>query len=113
VTLLSIYFPNASSDYNNAINEPVLTFALNAGVLSQSWWLEYYPFLDGPYWSLSYEVMYYLIFAFFIYTKGLSRWLLVSVACAAAGPKILALFPCWLVGVAAYKLRKAGFSQDA
>src|SRR5258708_36017678 len=110
--LLSIYFPGASPDYSKAFDKPVLTFALNAAFLSQSWDLEYFPFLDGPYWSLSYEVIYYIIFAFFIYTKGPLRWLLVSLACLAAGPKILALFPCWLVGVAAYKLREASVGQS-
>src|SRR5258708_23735031 len=82
--LLSIYFPGASPDYSKAFDKPVLTFALNAAFLSQSWALEYFPFLDGPYWSLSYEVIYYIIFAFFIYTKGQLRWLLVSLPCLAA-----------------------------
>src|SRR6266704_3397896 len=107
VAFLSIYFPTASDEYNYAVNKPIQTFALNVTFLSQSWSLQYYPFLDGPYWSLSYEVMYYLIFAFFTYANGSWRWPLVIVASAVAGPKILALFPCWLAGVVAYKFRKA------
>src|SRR5260370_32613908 len=95
--LLSIYFPGASPDYSKAFDKPVLTFALNAAFLSQSWDLEYFPFLDGPYWSLSYEVIYYIIFAFFIYTKGPLRWLLVSLACLAAGRKNLPFFPFFLL----------------
>jgi peptidoglycan/LPS O-acetylase OafA/YrhL len=104
-TILSRYFESASTEYKEALTHPVLTFLLNATFLSESWTLSYPPFLDGQYWSLSYEVMYYLIFGLFVYTRGLLRWISSVLACAIAGPKIMVLFPCWLAGVVAYKYR--------
>lgn len=102
----------AAPEYIKAVEQPVLTLLLNATFLSQSWSLMYFPYLDAPFWSLSYEVMYYLIFGLFFYLKGPARWILSILLCAAAGPKILVLFPCWLAGVAAFKFRN-GFGVGA
>jgi peptidoglycan/LPS O-acetylase OafA/YrhL len=106
-TLLSVWFPHAfpTTEYQTAVDQPLATFALNALFLSQSWQLYFVPFLDGPYWSLSYEVMYYVIFACFTYAQGKQRWLWVALSLFVAGPKILLLFPCWMVGALAYKYR--------
>lgn len=104
-TLLSLYALDAPAEYSLSAAQPLFTLFLNATFLSQSWSLSYFPFLDAPYWSLSYEVMYYLIFGFFFYTRGPARWLTAPIVCIIAGPKILVLFPCWLAGVAAYRLR--------
>jgi peptidoglycan/LPS O-acetylase OafA/YrhL len=106
-TLLSVWFPHAfpTGEYQTAVDQPLATFALNALFLSQSWQLYFVPFLDGPYWSLPYEVMYYIIFACFTYAQGKLRWLWVAVSLLVAGPKILLLFPCWIMGALAYKYR--------
>ncbi|MBV8453059.1 MAG: acyltransferase, partial [Deltaproteobacteria bacterium] len=108
-TLLSIWFPYAfaTTEYQAAVDQPLATFVLNALFLSQSWQLYSVPFLDGPYWSLSYEVMYYVIFACFTYAQGKLRWLWVALSLLVAGPKVLLLFPCWLMGALAYKYRNA------
>jgi peptidoglycan/LPS O-acetylase OafA/YrhL len=102
--ILSIFFADLAHD-DQAVNSPLSTLFLNATFLSQSWSVTRYPFQNAPYWSLSYEVMYYLAFGCFVYAKGPLRWTLITLVCFLAGPKILALFPCWLMGVAAYKLR--------
>jgi peptidoglycan/LPS O-acetylase OafA/YrhL len=104
--LLSIFFPSMGPpEYAKALAAPLLTYGLSAVFLSQSWSLDLLPFLDGPYWSLSYEVMYYLIFGLVFYGKGLPRIVTTIVAILLAGPKVMALFPCWLAGVAAYRMR--------
>jgi peptidoglycan/LPS O-acetylase OafA/YrhL len=102
---LAMFFPHADLGYREAVGHPLLTFFLNASFLCQSWSLSSTPYLDAPYWSLAYEVMYYLIFGAFIYSGRVTRWVITTLLCIVAGPKILVLMPCWLAGVATYKFR--------
>ena len=100
--LLSVLLPGASTKYPEALAHPFASFALCAVFLNESVALDIHPFLDGPYWSLSFEVFYYLIFGLWIYADRF-KLPLTALACAAAGPKILLLFPCWLAGVAVHR----------
>jgi peptidoglycan/LPS O-acetylase OafA/YrhL len=59
-----------------------------------------------PYWSLGYEVWYYIIFGLALFNRGWKRWTLAALACLVVGPKILALFPIWLAGALAYRVVK-------
>jgi peptidoglycan/LPS O-acetylase OafA/YrhL len=58
------------------------------------------------YWSLGYEVWYYVIFGVALFGRG--RWRIIGAAAAivVAGPQIIALFPLWLLGVACYRLAR-------
>ncbi|ABV91992.1 acyltransferase family protein [Dinoroseobacter shibae DFL 12 = DSM 16493] len=55
---------------------------------------------NGPLWSLSYEVAFYALFAIAFYLRGFLRWVLLALGALLAGLPILALMPCWLLGVA-------------
>lgn len=61
---------------------------------------------NGPYWSLGYEVWYYVIYGLAVFSPHRWRVLLVLGAIAVAGPAIMAMFPIWLLGVATYHLSK-------
>ncbi|MEM8686156.1 MAG: acyltransferase [Pseudomonadota bacterium] len=63
---------------------------------------------NGPYWSLSYEVAYYLIFGAAIFLDGVKRVLAITVLCAVVGLNVLLLMPIWLMGVWLWNLIKAG-----
>ncbi|MEZ5667663.1 MAG: acyltransferase [Alphaproteobacteria bacterium] len=63
---------------------------------------------NGPWWSLSYEVAYYLIFAAWSYAAGVRRAVLVAALCLIVGPKVLLLAPAWLLGVATWRAIAAG-----
>ena len=108
-SVLSAVAPSISTtdEYEFALQHPAATFFLNLSFLSQSWWLHVLPFVDGPYWSLPFEVFYYFIFASFTYARGWRRWVLLAAIFLIAGPKILLRFPCWIVGAVAYKYRGA------
>lgn len=54
---------------------------------------------NGPFWSLHYEVTYYLLFGALHFSRGIRRFFIVVVLVAIAGPKIVILFPCWWLGV--------------
>lgn len=59
---------------------------------------------NGPYWSLSYEVAYYLIFAAALFLSGAKRILALAALAVIAGLKVLLLLPVWLLGVAILKM---------
>lgn len=66
--------------------------------LNQSWGNTADLLVNGPYWSLCYEVWYYVLFGIFLFCPKALRWPLLSLAALIAGPAILLLFPIWLMG---------------
>jgi peptidoglycan/LPS O-acetylase OafA/YrhL len=61
--------------------------------------------LNSPFWSLNYEVWYYVIFA--AWTFAVPKWRVARTALALllAGPKILLLLPVWAMGVWLFRIR--------
>lgn len=84
-----------------------LTVFLNLFFLSSIWNLDYLLFWNHPYWSLSYEVVYYAIFGVWFFVRSPYRVWWVLGLMLLVGPKVLLLMPCWLLGVAAYRWRDA------
>lgn len=70
--------------------------------LTESYTTNFPP--NAPYWSLSYEVWFYALFAAATYLSGGTRLAWLIVLAAIAGPNILVLFPVWLVGVVLVRL---------
>jgi peptidoglycan/LPS O-acetylase OafA/YrhL len=60
-------------------------------------------FSNVPYWSISYEIGYYILFGIGFYLKGRMSWLLLSAFGVLAGPRVLLLLPIWLLGVWVYR----------
>jgi len=58
------------------------------------------------YWSLGYEVPYYLMFAVATFMRSRWRFALLGALCAFFGPAIVLEAPIWLAGVLAYRLCK-------
>jgi len=106
---LSFAWPalDPNSSYRFALERPLATFAANALFLGNAWFLDAAPFVDGPYWSLGYEAMYYVAFGVWTFARGPSRWLLLALVALVAGPKIALLAPAWLFGVWLYRWRDA------
>jgi len=68
------------------------------------WSLGLSPENNGPFWSITFEVAYYIIFAVFIYTVNKPKKVLILLAVVlVVGPTIMFLFPVWLLGVWLYK----------
>jgi peptidoglycan/LPS O-acetylase OafA/YrhL len=61
---------------------------------------------NTAYWSMGYEVPYYVIFGLALYTPARWRVAAVALALLAAGPAIVVSLPIWLAGVAAYHCSK-------
>lgn len=54
---------------------------------------------NGPWWSLSYEVWYYVLFAAAFFLRGWKRMVAVPLLALVAGSAVLLLLPAWLAGV--------------
>ena len=87
-------------------DRPAWRLASNALFINELWFTSVRPFSNGPFWSLGYEFWYYAIFAAACYIKSPLKYLLVLALCLFIGPKILILFPVWLLGVLVYYVIK-------
>lgn len=58
---------------------------------------------NGPIWSLSYEVAFYLIFACIVFLKGIMRMVMLATIVLLVGIPILVMFPAWWIGVMVWK----------
>ncbi len=76
---------------------------------NQLWWNNMPPGSDFPYWSLGFEVWYYLVFGALLFAPRRWKYWTVVAMLLIMGPKIVALLPIWLLGVAAYRISKGGF----
>jgi peptidoglycan/LPS O-acetylase OafA/YrhL len=54
--------------------------------------------MNGPYWSLCYEVWYYVLFGLFVFAPKTWRWPCLLLATSIAGPAIVLLLPIWCMG---------------
>jgi peptidoglycan/LPS O-acetylase OafA/YrhL len=71
--------------------------------MAQSWFLNLSPPLNGPFWSLNYEAWFYAIFGAWSYLPRPAKTPIVTMLAILAGPKILLMMPCWLMGVLLYR----------
>jgi peptidoglycan/LPS O-acetylase OafA/YrhL len=62
----------------------------------------------GGWWSISYEVWFYIFFAALFFPSGWKRWPAMAFVAALMGPKLLLLLPCWLMGSLVYRLHRGG-----
>jgi len=79
-----------------------LRILANLLFIQQSWNATVVPLSNGPFWSLAYEFWYYAIFAAWHFLRGKARIACLGLAMLCAGPRILASFPLWLLGLATY-----------
>lgn len=54
---------------------------------------------NSPYWSLCYEVWYYVLFGLAVFAPPHWRWAWVAAAAVVAGLSIVLMFPLWLFGL--------------
>lgn len=66
--------------------------------LNASWLNDAKLALNEPYWSLCYEVWFYVLFGAYFFTQGPLRYAAVGLAALVAGPAVLLLLPIWLMG---------------
>ena len=80
-------------------DSPVFRTFANLFFVNELWFKSIRPFTNGPFWSLGYEFWYYVIFAAAFYFSGIIRIVMILLLALFVGPKILLLFPLWILGV--------------
>ncbi|MGF7155682.1 acyltransferase family protein [Novosphingobium gossypii] len=58
----------------------------------------------APFWSLGFEAAYYVAFAILRHARGGWRWGFGALWLLAVGPRIVLVFPLWLIGVGTWSL---------
>lgn len=98
--------PGGEGGNGGAIGDPPgWAGALRYLTFSNEIWFDRVVMSTGaPFWSLGFEVAYYIIFAALFYGRGNWRWLMVAGWLLAFGPRIAVALPLWLVGVGAWHL---------
>ncbi|WP_199610928.1 acyltransferase family protein [Flocculibacter collagenilyticus] len=81
---------------------PVWTVIAASTFINQSW-IATPLFSNLPYWSLGYEVLYYIFFGILVYVAGVKKYLLLAAICLVMGPSVMLYLPVWLMGVLCFK----------
>jgi peptidoglycan/LPS O-acetylase OafA/YrhL len=98
------YMPN----WGIANSRPLLRIGMNLIFMAQSWNLTLDPFANSPFWTLSYEVFYYVFYAVAFYLAGIRRAFWLVIVAVLAGQHILLLLPLWLIGCLAHDIYQRG-----
>jgi peptidoglycan/LPS O-acetylase OafA/YrhL len=77
---------------------------VNLAFCGQLWNYNISPLSNSPYWSVNYEVAYYIGYAFLFYLRGKNRFFSFVALCLIVGPRILFLAPLWIAGCVIHDL---------
>lgn len=86
------------------MDHPAQRLVQNLLFTSQFWQRDTALFSNGPFWSLSYECLYYAIYGCAFYLRGPLRWLSVVGLIALGGAHIALLLPLWVLGCVLYEV---------
>ena len=92
-------FPGAYPAGSQAWDLPAIRVVTSLLFANEFWILGIQLFSNVPYWSLNYEVWYYILFGVSFYLRGNTRYWVLAVITIVIGPKILLLLPIWWMGV--------------
>lgn len=73
---------------------------------SESWHLNEPIFTNGAFWSLCFEVWFYIGFAIWLFLPGIRRTIGLVGVLLLVGPKIALLSILWLIGAGSYRLQR-------
>lgn len=75
-------------------------------MVNEVWFISITSFSNVPYWSICYEVWYYVAFGLLTFLPRRRAWVLVGLTALLLGPKIVLLAPIWGLGVMLYRWRR-------
>ncbi|MGF1525945.1 MAG: acyltransferase family protein [Candidatus Competibacterales bacterium] len=97
-----VYLPAAYENFYQ-YDKFYLYLVLHLFFLGEVWTLSEEPYALIPYWSLGYEVWYYILFAFAVFYRGFKRFFWLVVVLLLVGYQLWLLWPVWLMGVALHR----------
>ncbi len=96
--------PRAYDGWWHAGDRPVWRAITSLLFANELWGNGVRPGTNGPYWSVTYEFWYYLLFAAAMFLHGRRRVIWIGAIALIAGPKVLLLLPAWLLGVWVWRM---------
>eukprot|EP01037_Dinobryon_pediforme_P002675 gene2677-2714_t len=88
-----------TSDWGFSADHPLLQMLTALTFTQKAFGLNFDIGSDLPYWSLNYEVAYYIVFGVFAYVAaGIWKYVAIAAILAASGPAVIAMFPLWIAG---------------
>lgn len=93
-----------SEEWGFIADKQLWQYASGLLFLNQIWFLDIPVGSDLPYWSLGFEVWYYAIFGVAVFAPARRRVAGVVALIVLVGPKIITMFPLWLLGLITYRI---------
>lgn len=88
---------------------PIVQYIVTALFLNRAWvlggFLGLEPTSDIPFWSLGFEVAYYIAIAAIVFGRGWARAGVLVILAIVSGPTIILLAPIWFLGFWLYHLQ--------
>jgi peptidoglycan/LPS O-acetylase OafA/YrhL len=91
----------SSATYEQSSSHYAVRFLISLFLFNEGWW-SVQAFSNGPFWSVCYELDYYLVFSCLLFLSGRTRILASIAAVLLVGLRPILLFPIWLFGSWAY-----------
>lgn len=85
-----------------SVQDAAWRIMLNLFGLATLWWINPMAPLNAPFWSLNYEIWYYVFFGVWSFAPKNRRMMICLILAAFVGARILLLFPIWLAGTWIY-----------
>jgi peptidoglycan/LPS O-acetylase OafA/YrhL len=104
---IELRYPDAF-DADGHGTELLLRYGAAALYVNCFWLWPRIDLANAPFWSLSFEAVYYVAIALFVFTRRHVRFLSLLALALLAGPSIMLLAPVWLLGFAAYHVAGRG-----
>ena len=104
---LVLRFSNVEVTTGYQVAKAYIYFPFHLLFAGEFWNLAETPPWLLPYWSLGYEVWYYVLFGIAYYLRGAKRLVLLAAVLLLVGFKLWLLLPIWLSGVWLYEWSKS------
>jgi peptidoglycan/LPS O-acetylase OafA/YrhL len=75
-------------------------------MLNEVWFLSVTSYSNVPYWSITFEIWYYVAFGLLTFLPARWAWAALLGLALLLGPKLLLLAPIWWLGVFLYRSRR-------
>lgn len=89
--------------YSYPFDQFLLRIGSSLLMLNETWFVSITSFSNVPYWSICYEIWYYVAFALVVFFPGRKGVLAAALLGLLLGPKVLLLAPIWWAGVLLYR----------
>lgn len=92
--------------YGYPFDNFLLRGVASLSMLNEVWFVSITSFSNVPYWSICYEMWYYVAFGLIMFLPRRAGLIALAALALALGPKIVLLAPIWVLGVILYRWQR-------